>query len=193
MSELDATNNTSMQITDVGLVFNAEVPWDQWEKTGLDFKQFIEFYDKRVRWAVGDWILYGKNRFPDRYTQALEATMYTLGSLRNCEYVCSRIPIDRRSANLSFEHHYQVARLHPDDQDRLLSEAEKNGWTVAELRRACRGEYPVVRRAVQERVENTRRQTFSEWYDENEAALKSLCRTSPRDALQAAWNEAKRQ
>jgi len=184
--------NGPMQITDVGLVITGDVPWEAWEKTGGGFRQFIEFYDKRMRWALGDWIVYGRSRFPDRYTQALEATMYTLGSLKNCEYVCSRIPMERRSKSLTFEHHYQVARLHPDDQERLLKEAEANNWTVAELRRATRGEYPVIKRALQDRVEMIRRQTFSEWYDENEQGLLALCRKSPRDALQAAWNRAKK-
>jgi len=51
------------------------------------------------------------------YTQALEATDYEYGTLRDSKWVASKIEMSCRHDNLSFEHHRQVAPLEPEDQN----------------------------------------------------------------------------
>jgi len=184
--------NDLMVMTDVGLEFRGEVPWEALEETGKGFKKYIRFYQKNLRWAVGDFIIYAKRRFPEKYTQLLEAEMYTEGTLRNCEYVCSRIPPHLRNPNLSFEHHYQVARLHPDDMKRILDEAEKNDWSMKEIRRAAVGEYPVASNALPAKVEDGRRLVFEMWYDDRSEGLMALVKKDAKAALWEAWLAGKK-
>jgi len=104
--------------------------FEQWEKVG----EFIKKSGQSVQFWLGDWLNYGEGRWGEKYTQALDATDYALGTLQNSSWVANSVPSSRRHENLSFSHHQNVAHLEPKDQDKWLSEAEKNGWTVFEMR-----------------------------------------------------------
>lgn len=54
-------------------------------------------------------------------------------------YVCLRIQKERRRTELTFEHHLEVARLTPDEQDKWLAAAVEKEWSVADLRAAIGG------------------------------------------------------
>lgn len=56
--------------------------------------------------------------------------------------VARRVPIENRVASLSWSAHAAVARLPPDQQKRLLLEADRQGWTSEELRQKARGIAP---------------------------------------------------
>lgn len=187
MNEVSKTSSELMVLTDIGLDFNGDVSWEALEETGKGFKKYIRFYQKNLRWAVGDFIIYAKRRFPEKYTQLLEAEMYTDGTLLNCEYVCSKIPKELRNPNLSFEHHYQVARLQKEDISRLLADAEKNDWSIRQLRTAACGEYPVNEQLFPNKLTEGRLMIFSEWMAENEKVLLRMCRKEPIEALKSAW------
>ena len=52
----------------------------------------------------------------EMYAQALEATDYQEGTLKNAKYVASRVERSLRNDNLRWYHHYAVAPLEPADQ-----------------------------------------------------------------------------
>jgi hypothetical protein len=54
------------------------------------------------------------------------------------KYVGSRVDACRRRESLSFSHHRIVAPLEPEKQERLLSEAERHGWTRDDMQAAVR-------------------------------------------------------
>jgi hypothetical protein len=102
-------------------------------------------------------------------------------------YVCLRIPKSRRRAELTFEHHEEVARLTPEDQDKWLQAAVENEWAVADLRAAIGGrdsaEAPaahgpvfVPRKVVTDTVRWFRHQfeadPVEQWTPERRAAVK---------------------
>jgi len=99
----------------------------EWEGLGKALKEV----EKSIQWVLGDWLKYGVSNYPDKYSQALEATDYEYGTLRNAKYVASSIELSCRHDNLSFEHHYQVASLKPDDQKIWLDKAEQNNLTTS--------------------------------------------------------------
>jgi hypothetical protein len=64
----------------------------------------------------------------------------------NAAAVCRAFEISRRRETLSFSHHETVAALAPAEQDRLLGEADRQGWSRQELRAAVHStKRPVVR------------------------------------------------
>jgi hypothetical protein len=96
---------------------------------------FAKKSEQSVQFWVGDLInSIESSRYSDKYSQALDATEYSLGSLQNNKYVASKVPLENRRPELSFEAHKAVAPLSPEKQKEYLDKAVENGWTIKELR-----------------------------------------------------------
>lgn len=173
--------------TSVSLVFNGDVTHDEWSAKGKELKTVISVFTENVRWWFGDWIIYGESRFPGMCSQDFSETGYSDGTIRNCAYVCQRIPPERRKHNLSFEHHYQVARLEPNDQDKFLNEAEQEDWTINQLRKAVAGKFPAMRRAMSKNVEDRRSKEFEHWWSANGNAMFSVLKKDGKEAMRLAF------
>jgi hypothetical protein len=89
-----------------------------------------------AKWWLGDLILFGSNRWPEEYPQALEASRLSDRQISRYRYVAERVRPSRRREKLSFSHHEEVAPLEPTDQYRLLARAERENFSVAVLREA---------------------------------------------------------
>jgi hypothetical protein len=85
-------------------------------------------------WWLGDWLVYGEVRFPERYRQALSDTALEYQTLRNYAWVARRFSLSRRREGLSFQHHAEVAALPEEEQDKWLDRAEKFSWSRNQLR-----------------------------------------------------------
>jgi hypothetical protein len=90
-------------------------------------------------WWLGDWLVYGQSRYPDRYRRAVEGTSLHYKTLRNYAWVARKFDPSRRHDALSFQHHAEVAGLPPEEQDVWLDRAEQDGWSVSMLRKRLRG------------------------------------------------------
>jgi len=88
-----------------------------------------------LKFVLGDWLNFGEKAYGEKYSQAVDETDWTYGTLANIAYVCSSIEFSRRHENLSFEHHYEIAKFDPDLQDYWLDKAESEKWTREELRK----------------------------------------------------------
>ena len=64
----------------------------------------------------------------------VNATGFAEQTLRNDAWVCSKVEPERRRADVSFALYAEVASLPPAEQDRILSEAQENNLTRAEVR-----------------------------------------------------------
>jgi phage N-6-adenine-methyltransferase len=69
------------------------------------------------------------------YAQALDATRFSYGTLRNDKYVAAAFQLSRRRDNLSWGHHQIIASLPPSEQDAALDKAEQEGLSVDALKR----------------------------------------------------------
>jgi len=85
-------------------------------------------------------LVYGQNRHPDRYREAIAFVHLDYQTLRNYAWVARRFELGRRRDRLSLQHHAEVASLPSADQDRWLDMAEKLGWSRNELRRHIRAD-----------------------------------------------------
>jgi hypothetical protein len=121
----------------VGLDIPADLRYDRWERAGYQLAGIVE----SSAWCLGDWLVYGKQRFADRYQRAIQAASLDYQTLRNYAWVARRFEMNRRRENLSFQHHAEVASLPVAEQDHWLECAEKYGWTRNQLRRQVRNRH----------------------------------------------------
>ncbi|WP_344530827.1 LmbU family transcriptional regulator [Streptomyces albiaxialis] len=113
------------------LSFPRAIPLDTWIALG----QEIFVVADASAWWLGDWLIYGQNRYPDRYRRAIEASALHYKTLRNYAWVARKFEVSRRRDTLSLQHHGEVAALPHDDQEAWLDRAERLNWSVSELRR----------------------------------------------------------
>ena len=81
---------------------------------------------------------YGERSYGEMYAQAVNATGYENGTLRNAKWVSAKYELSARADNLSFKHHEIVAALPFEERTAILAEAARERWTCAELRQEMR-------------------------------------------------------
>src|SRR6266545_5532764 len=136
---LDRVNNSSWldipaKVTPVSLVLPANLTYDQWAEIGLKIARVKRF----CSWALSDWLNFGSAKYGETFSQAADATGFQPDYLAIIKYVGANVDASRRREALSFSHHRLVASLEPEEQERFLSEAEKNGWTREDMAAAVR-------------------------------------------------------
>ncbi|MGW6918980.1 LmbU family transcriptional regulator [Kitasatospora sp. NPDC054939] len=153
--------------TRLGLRMPSALTFDRWEQAGL---QIFRVADSSA-WCLGDWLVYGQDRYADRYQAGVEAAGLDYQTLRNYAWVARRFELRRRREQLSFGHHAEVAALPPDDADGWLTRAEQQGWSRNQLRTR-----------VRESRQGTRRPTAAD-----SASLPRICAAVDRVER---WREA---
>lgn len=121
------TTRTSLQMPEL-------MAYDEWERAG---RQLADVLDSSS-WWLGDWLVYGKDHYIDRYQRGIRAVGLSYQTLRNYAWVARRFPCPRRRAGLSFQHHAELASMPAEEQDRWLERAEQQQWTTKQLRGALR-------------------------------------------------------
>ncbi|MDQ1038997.1 hypothetical protein QFZ75_005413 [Streptomyces sp. V3I8] len=120
--------------TKVGLQLPAGLTFENWESAGRQLSGIVN----STSWWLGDWLVYGKDHYSDRYERGVRAAGLQYQTLRNYAWVSRRFPMDRRRAALSFQHHAELASRPVEEQERWLDQAEQQGWSTKQLRRAMR-------------------------------------------------------
>ncbi|MEU2734427.1 LmbU family transcriptional regulator [Streptomyces sp. NPDC007095] len=140
--------------TRVGLQIPPGLNFETWEHAGRTLAGIVD----SSSWWLGDWLVYGKDNYADRYERGIRAAGLKYQTLRNYAWVSRRFEFGRRRARLSFQHHAEVASLMMDAQERWLDEAEQMNWTTKQLRQAVQsaregevngGERPHVTRRLE--------------------------------------------
>jgi hypothetical protein len=112
------------------------LPIDDWLRIGQTLTRAAD----SAAWWLGDWLVYGQDRYPERYRHAIDDTSLDYQTLRNYAWIARKIPPSRRRAGLSMQHHAEVAAMSPALQDTWLDRAGSTGWSRNELRRRIRAE-----------------------------------------------------
>ncbi|MFJ3303890.1 LmbU family transcriptional regulator [Streptomyces sp. NPDC086549] len=89
-------------------------------------------------WWLGDWLIYGQEKYPDRYRQAMKETGLDYKTLRNYSWIARRFPTTERHAKVSFQHHAEVASLEPSERRMWLERAAQEEWSRNTLRQQLR-------------------------------------------------------
>ncbi|MFD6156621.1 LmbU family transcriptional regulator [Nocardia sp. NPDC060256] len=124
-----------MHVTRVGLRIRSPLSYSTWEHAGI---RLADAHNSSA-WCLGDWLVYGEDRFEGRYRKAINEVKLDYQTLRNYAWVVRRFPLERRKPNLSFQHHAEVAALPPEKQEFWLERAERFGWSRNQLRGYLRG------------------------------------------------------
>ncbi|MEW1614248.1 MULTISPECIES: LmbU family transcriptional regulator [unclassified Streptomyces] len=142
-----------MLTTRVGLQIPAGLTFDDWERAGRQLSGILN----SSSWWLGDWLVYGKDHYVDRYQRGIRAAGLQYQTLRNYAWVSRRFEFHRRRAALSFQHHAELASLLVDEQELWLDRAERMKWTTKQLRNAVRVEREGDSRREEEEGDATRR------------------------------------
>ncbi|WP_330343254.1 LmbU family transcriptional regulator [Streptomyces sp. NBC_00557] len=124
-------SSVKVQKKRTSLTFPRAVPLEAWISIGVEIFSITD----ASSWWLGDWLIYGQNRYPDRYKRAIEASSLHYKTLRNYAWVARKFDVSRRRDTLSMQHHAEVAALTEEEQELWLDRAEQEGWSVTELRR----------------------------------------------------------
>ncbi|MGE7388931.1 LmbU family transcriptional regulator [Streptomyces sp. NPDC004126] len=116
------------------------ISMEAWRSLG----QQIEAISNSSSWWLGDWLIYGQSEFPNRYKHAIAQTSLDYQTLRNYAWVARSFKPNQRLAELSFQHHAEVAGMEPEERGRLLKQAAEHGWSRNELRRQVRSRRATV-------------------------------------------------
>lgn len=171
------------------MTFLREVSYDEWEKEGKFMLEMAKAANGPLRFWWGDWLIYGEDKFGEKFSQAVDASGYELGTLRNAKWVCNKIAPERRRDKLSFGHHQVVASLPLEDQEKWLTEAELESWSVAELRNHIKG---VQETSVGDGVTHIRYDSFDEFLNKyHGSAIFDTVKDQIVDDLKALYEYAK--
>jgi hypothetical protein len=118
----------------VGLQIPAGLSFDDWERAGRQLSGILN----SSSWWLGDWLVYGKDHYTDRYERGVRAAGLQYQTLRNYAWVSRRFEFHRRRAALSFQHHAELASLPIDEQEKWLDRADQMKWTTKQLRNTIR-------------------------------------------------------
>ncbi|MGA5419731.1 LmbU family transcriptional regulator [Streptomyces lavendulocolor] len=108
-----------------------DLPLEKWCRIG---DQILAVSDSSA-WWIGDWLVFGQQKYRDRYQRAMKETLLDYQTLRNYAWVARKFVPRRRRADLTFQHHMEVASLPEDQQDHWLDFAARLKWSKSELRR----------------------------------------------------------
>ncbi|HPA19503.1 MAG TPA: hypothetical protein PLU30_17280 [Verrucomicrobiae bacterium] len=132
----------------LGLQIRGELSFAEWKRLAPKIGQAL----RSCAFVVGDWLVYGEERFGDQpllpgidpgpsrtvsreqYDAAHAATGIDEAVLANYAYVARNVPRSMRRESLSWEHHRAVAKLEEPEQGRWLEQAEKAELTSRRLR-----------------------------------------------------------
>ena len=121
-------------MTGVGLQIPTGLSFEDWERAGRQLSGIVD----SSAWWLGDWLVFGKKNYSDRYQLAIRGAGLRYQTLRNYAWVARRFDLSRRRSKLTFQHHAEVASLPVEEQDWLLDQAERELWTTKQLRGAIR-------------------------------------------------------
>lgn len=119
--------------SDTGLSLPDDYPFGSWQELVAGLRQ----QERSIMWWLGDALRFGERKYGEMYAQAVDATGYSVDTLRGAKYVAEQYPETvRRRTVLSFSHHREAAAL--DDRHEVLERAEKEGWSKNDLREHIR-------------------------------------------------------
>jgi hypothetical protein len=115
----------------LALELPAGTSFDEWVEIGRK----LCLTSKALQWHIGDWWAFGDHRYGQRAKAAAEGLFgREFQTIANAASVARAFQTSRRREVLSFSHHAEVVALGAETADELLEKAERDGWSVRDLR-----------------------------------------------------------
>jgi hypothetical protein len=126
---------TDCRVTETSLTASADMPIDTWLKQVNKLKSLKDWANSTVNWWLGDMIIFGKDKYGEMYSQALDATDKEYQTLKDIVWVCENVPAENRMKHpLTWSHHKVVAKLESRKQVKYLRLAKNEDLSVRQLR-----------------------------------------------------------
>ncbi|GAA2604003.1 LmbU family transcriptional regulator [Streptomyces axinellae] len=139
----DPLDFQGVRTTDLGMSISDGISFGSWSRLG----GYVSVVANSSAWWLGDWLVYGQERFSNRYRRCIEESALDYQTLRNYAWVARNVPLSRRRYGLSFQHHAEVASLPSDEQTYWLGRALEQKWSRntlrAQIRAGRKAERPV--------------------------------------------------
>ncbi len=125
-----------------GLELPDNLPFEAWVQVG----ETLSDIQKGINWARGYWLTYGESKYPDRYSQMLEATdLNGKQSLYNIAHVYKQFKDpESRYEGLSFSHHQELCNISSEYRPALAERAQTEGLSTYQLREEITHEKAVL-------------------------------------------------
>jgi hypothetical protein len=149
LQELQASQNTALSLSSndirigafvwkpTGMILDGKATFEDWQETG----RILRKLDESIQWLLGDWIVMGEAYEYGERVAFAESIGFNVKTLDDYAYVARHVNFSVRTEKLSFGHHKLVASLPDiDEQERWLSAAAENHWSIARLRDEIYGE-----------------------------------------------------
>lgn len=104
----------------------------------LDTTAHLRRVDNVANWLLGDLFMahLSKTEDPAETTATFDAQQHDDAHLSRCVALAVAVPHEVRRPGLTWSHHWEVRRLDVEDQERWLADADAQGWSVRDLRKA---------------------------------------------------------
>lgn len=113
-----------------GVVVDEGVSFDAWK----DQVMKLSVTNQGLQFWIGDLLLFGEQRFGEKYEQAQNDFGLAYQTLANMKWVSAKVPLSLRREELTWNHHVAVAKLDPKEQERWLKLAIREKLTATELK-----------------------------------------------------------
>jgi site-specific DNA-methyltransferase (adenine-specific) len=116
--------------SEAALMLPADLSYEHWAGIGSTLQQM----NRSLLWWIGDWLLYGEDRWPERYSQAIDETPFSYDTLRHAAWVARKFPVCSRLHALSWSHYQEAAALPELLAEEVLREAESRSLSKEKTR-----------------------------------------------------------
>jgi N6-adenosine-specific RNA methylase IME4 len=131
----DSMTVGAFELTRTALLVHGDPSFDEWARIG----EFIRLVNSGAQWWWGDWLNYGEGAYPERFSQAQEATGWEPGTLYTYSWVARSVPASNRLEAVPFGHYQNgLAALPPEEQAEWAEKVRAEKWSRGELRTALR-------------------------------------------------------
>ena len=123
-------------VTPRGLQLPSRLTFEDWQSAG----QILQVIAGASLWWIGDWYLFGEERFGELSAQAIGGdTGYSPRTVQQAAWVCGRFPFSKRLENVPFSTHMVLAGVKDEvKRDELLALAAKERWTMRQAQEVAR-------------------------------------------------------
>lgn len=123
----------AFHVSVTGLQIQGSITQDEW----IAFFDGIQKIESAVQFIIGDLAAYGEDEFNLSYEEIGQLTGYKPETVENYAYIARNVKHEIRNPELSFNHHYQVAKLSNDTlKSDWLTTAQEHNLSVRNMKLA---------------------------------------------------------
>ena len=131
-------NKQYFELKPTGLIVNGKPTFENY-KLAMGTLRYIE---GSIQWWLGDLLNAAEKDYGEMYSQLVDETDYTSGTLRNSKWVSGVFELSSRDDNLTFNHHRVIAPLMVKNREiglQMLRKVANEKLSVRQTEQAAKG------------------------------------------------------